>query len=130
MNCSSPASIADGSYSCTGMVLGESCTYVCDAGYDLIGSAMTHCDISGTGVAWNETAPVCNSMYHIPLILGSCFLKSYFHCIRKLFHSMYDLNIGSAVTHCAISGIVVAWNETVPVCNSFPAGTVHMLKQS
>ena len=63
-NCSDPAGIADGSYTCTpDTLLDGKCTYTCRPGYDLAGSAMTHCVVAGSGVVWNVSAPACNSLY-------------------------------------------------------------------
>ncbi|XP_052512113.1 membrane cofactor protein-like isoform X1 [Budorcas taxicolor] len=41
---------------------GSQAHYVCNQGYYLVGTSISHCDISGNGVGWSDNPPTCEKI--------------------------------------------------------------------
>ena len=52
---------ANGGVSAIGTGIGDTATYYCDYGYDLIGNGTATCQSSGN---WSGSPPICKGLYH------------------------------------------------------------------
>ena len=61
MNCGSLTDLANGSVNRTaGTTFGQTATYSCDIGYNLVGDSTRTCNPTGN---WSGRAPTCQGMY-------------------------------------------------------------------
>ena len=66
--CSDPADIVNGMVTFTGNSVGDTATYTCDMGFELIGSATTTCtQVDVNSAAFSPDPPVCRREYCIIL---------------------------------------------------------------
>ena len=60
----------------TGISVGDTATYTCDEGYELIGSMNVTCTDSGT---WSDEPPICRrklKQYYLNLVMSLSILYS------------------------------------------------------
>ena len=96
MSCSQP-SIANGVVSVTGQRSGDTATYTCDSGYELVGSATRTCQADGS---WTGSAPTC---------VGKLRPHQYFIIILPSLSSAVVVNITG-------SGVQVAGEQYTLTC--------------
>ena len=71
MNCDTLTKPANGQVSHTGgTTFGQTATYSCDTGYDLVGDNTRMCQATGV---WSENAPICHGMFLLKL---DCYTMS------------------------------------------------------
>ena len=62
--CPDPADIVNGMVTFTGNLVGDTATYTCNAGFELIGSATTTCTLVDVNTAaFSPAPPVCSREY-------------------------------------------------------------------
>ena len=64
-----------------GTTLGQTATYSCNAGYDLVGNSTRVCETTGV---WSGSAPTCPSKLFILSIIKGYVYMTYF-CIQQLW---------------------------------------------
>ena len=71
--CSDPVGIANGMVTFTGNSVGDTATYTCNSGFELIGSATATCiQVNGNSAAFSPVPPVCRREYFINAIWSGC----------------------------------------------------------
>ncbi|XP_065554659.1 complement receptor type 2-like isoform X2 [Lathamus discolor] len=119
-SCSKPADIAHGSLSGPARTLftpGTSVSYICEAGFSLIGSASMYCTQSG---AWSHHPPLCQVVKCLrPPNITNGKLKgnisdtfSYGASVSYSCSPGYSL-IGNAFINCTVKG---TWSQPPPQC--------------
>ena len=60
--CPDPVAPANGAVTFTGNSLGDTATYTCDSGFELVGTATATCTAAGDGssASFEPAAPICN----------------------------------------------------------------------
>ena len=62
VDCGNLTDPANGSFTLTsGTTFGQTATYSCDTGYNLVGDGIRTCQATGN---WSESEPTCQSMYN------------------------------------------------------------------
>ena len=61
MPCQNLLAPANGMVSVTGLMSGDTATYTCDSGYELVGDTTRTCDLESAGM-WSGSAPACVGM--------------------------------------------------------------------
>ena len=62
--CPVPADIANGMVTFTGNAVGDTATYTCNSGFELIGSVTTTCtQLDASSAAFSPAPPVCRREY-------------------------------------------------------------------
>ena len=72
MDCGTLSGPANGRVSTTaGTTFGQTATYSCNSGYNLVGGSTRMCQASGATVMWSGSAPTCERMllYLLALVL-------------------------------------------------------------
>ena len=71
--CPDPVGIANGMVTFTGNSVGDTATYTCNSGFELIGSATVTCiQVNGNSAAFSPVPPVCRREYCINAIWSGC----------------------------------------------------------
>ena len=67
--CPSLSNPSFGSVIVTGLSIGDTATYSCNAGFELVGIAVRTCELVGAGVAaWSGAAPICRRRFSLYVI--------------------------------------------------------------
>ena len=61
VDCNTLTNPANGQVSTTGTTFGETATYSCNTGYNLVGDSTRTCQATGE---WSGSEPTCQSMLH------------------------------------------------------------------
>ena len=61
--CSSPSSPGNGRVTSTGNSVGNTATYSCNSGFELIGSRVATCRQAGNSASFSPAPPVCRCKY-------------------------------------------------------------------
>ena len=65
--CSSPSSPSNGRVTSTGNSVGDTATYTCNTGFELIGSRVATCRQAGNSASFSPAPPVCRRKYTLIL---------------------------------------------------------------
>ncbi|XP_074178083.1 complement receptor type 1 isoform X9 [Rhinolophus sinicus] len=130
-SCATPAELINGKMDINeNTQFGSTVHYSCNEGYRLIGEPSISCIISGNGVAWDNEAPVCESILcePPPVIENGDFIstdREYFqygmvvtyYCKRgKRREKLFDL-IGEASIYCTTKEDQIGvWSGRPPQC--------------
>ena len=72
--CPDPPPIEHGTFTFTGNSVGDTATYICNPGFELIGSAMTICTLLGGNSAFLPDPPECRREYSYSTYTGLSFV--------------------------------------------------------
>ena len=62
--CPSLSNPSFGSVTVTGLSIGDTATYSCNAGFDLVGVVVRTCELVEAGIAeWSGSAPICQPRF-------------------------------------------------------------------
>ncbi|XP_070554202.1 uncharacterized protein [Ptychodera flava] len=104
----------NGSWNITGVTFGSEAFFVCDEGFDMIGSEVRRCQADGT---WDGQQPTCRLVYceNITAPLnGTDIGKDYSYSSIVSFVCDVGFNlIGSSDIRCQANG---TWNSSIPNC--------------
>ncbi|XP_064387710.1 sushi, von Willebrand factor type A, EGF and pentraxin domain-containing protein 1-like isoform X5 [Halichondria panicea] len=117
--CGDPPTIPNGFKTFTGTTFGETATYTCNTGYQLLGSSTVTCQASGSWSTAPTCSPVpCGNPPTIPngsrTFTGTTFEETATYSCEN----GYQLSGSSTVT-CQASG---SW-DTAPTCSPVPCGS-------
>ena len=69
MVCTLPSAPDNGGVTCSGISVGETCDFTCDAGFELVGTMTSTCTeaADGNSAMFIPDPPVCRRKYHLKL---------------------------------------------------------------
>ncbi|XP_070554203.1 protein mesh-like [Ptychodera flava] len=110
----------DGSMDLIDTVYKSAAYFVCDEGFDIVGSEVRRCQADGT---WDGEQPSCQLVHCENITAPSNGTKlgndySYFSVVSFVCDVGFDL-IGSSSIHCQANG---SWNSSVPSCGVVSCG--------
>lgn len=115
INCGVPSPVANGKLTLTGTTYGQTGTYVCSAGYILIGAQTLTCQISGD---WSDSQPQCLATGEcggLEVPYGSVTFSmgtSYLSQATYSCHTGYEV-LGNAVRTCQSNNV---WSGNPAIC--------------
>ena len=67
--CSVPTAPTNGGVTSTGISIGDTATYTCDVGFELVGTATATCTaaVDGNGAVFSHPAPTCQGEFDLVL---------------------------------------------------------------
>jgi len=83
VNCGTLPNPANGQVNTTGTTLGQTATYSCNTGYNLIGGSTRTCQATGV---WSGSAPTCDRMFFI--LSGINYQVGYVYMMYSSFQQL------------------------------------------